>query len=175
VSVDASRWRKNACEIIGSVADENYQRAAWFGKSRFISSPEEVYNQVFDDLAFEEFVASPEVSLNDLERAAAVALISKMLLKFESGKARCLQAVCQQPYRRHLHLRFRYARVHLYRFGRLDRHVRFRRHRPRHQGDLSGRQLRELRLRPARPRLPTPTGNTAPGPTPTTPTGGSSR
>jgi hypothetical protein len=79
VPVDALRWRKNACEIIGSVANENYQRAAWFGKSRFISSPEEVYNQVFGDLAFEEFVASPEVALNDLERAAAVALISKML------------------------------------------------------------------------------------------------
>lgn len=78
MAVDASRWRANACEIIGSVADENFQRDAWLGKGRFISSPEEIYNQVFSDLAFEEFISSPDIALNDLQRAAANKLVSKM-------------------------------------------------------------------------------------------------
>ena len=78
MAVDASRWRESAREIIGSVADESFQRTAWFGKGPFISSPEETYNAVFSDLALEEFIACPDVALNDLERAAATKLVSKM-------------------------------------------------------------------------------------------------
>ena len=71
-------WRKNACEIIGNVADEEFQRDAWFGKGGYVSSPQEVFNQVFNDLAFEEFIVSPEIDLNDLQKAAANRLVEKM-------------------------------------------------------------------------------------------------
>jgi hypothetical protein len=76
--VDAARWRKTACEIIDSVADENFQRAAWFGKGPFISTPAEIYNNVFSDLDLDEFITSRDVALNDLERTAATKLVSKM-------------------------------------------------------------------------------------------------
>ena len=78
MAVNASLWRKNACEIIGAVADENFQRSAWFGKGRHVSSPEEVYNQIFDDLDIKQFIASPDVSLNDLQKTAATRLVDKM-------------------------------------------------------------------------------------------------
>jgi hypothetical protein len=71
-------WRQNACEIIGNIADEKFQRDAWFGKGRYISSPQEVFNQVFGDLAFEEFIASPEIGFNELQKAAASKLVEKM-------------------------------------------------------------------------------------------------
>jgi len=78
VPANIPAWRKNAIEIIGSVADESFQRDAWFGKGRYVSSPEAIYNQVFSDLAFEMFVESPEICLNDLQKAAAKKLIEKM-------------------------------------------------------------------------------------------------
>jgi hypothetical protein len=64
--------------MIGYVADEEFQRTAWFGKSRYVSSPEEIYNQVFSDLDLEQFIISPEVALGDLQRAAATQLLRKM-------------------------------------------------------------------------------------------------
>ena len=78
MAVDSALWRKIACEIIDCVADENFQRNAWFGKGSFISTPAEIYNNVFSDLDLEEFIASPDVALNDLERTAATKLVSKM-------------------------------------------------------------------------------------------------
>jgi hypothetical protein len=78
VGPDIPQWRKNACYIIGNVADEKFQRDAWFGKGKYVSSPDEVYNQVFGDLAFEKFIASPEIDLNDLQKAAANQLVEKM-------------------------------------------------------------------------------------------------
>jgi len=76
--VNASRWRERACEIIGYVADEHFQRTAWFGKGPYVSSPDEIYNQVFSDLDIGKFIASPEVALSDLQRAAATELANKM-------------------------------------------------------------------------------------------------
>jgi hypothetical protein len=78
VGPDIPLWRKNACWIIGGVADEKFQRDAWFGKGKYVSSPVEIYNQVFGDLALEEFIASPEIGLNDMQKAAANELIEKM-------------------------------------------------------------------------------------------------
>lgn len=78
MEVCIARWRESACEIIGSLADEEFQRDAWFGKGKYVSSPEEVYNQVFGDLAFEQFIESPEVALNDLQRTVANDLVRIM-------------------------------------------------------------------------------------------------
>ena len=78
MAINAPLWRKNACEIVGCVVDENFQRTAWFGRGQFVSSPEELYNSVFSDLAFEEFISSPDIALNDLQRTAATKLVGKM-------------------------------------------------------------------------------------------------
>jgi hypothetical protein len=49
VAPNVPLWLKNACDIIGMVADEEFQRAVWFGKStRHVSSPQEVYNKLND-------------------------------------------------------------------------------------------------------------------------------
>jgi hypothetical protein len=78
MAVNASRWRERACEIIGYVADENLHRTAWFGKGPYVSSPDEIYNQVFSDLDLEKFIASPDVALTGVQRVAALELASKM-------------------------------------------------------------------------------------------------
>jgi hypothetical protein len=72
------RWRKNACNFISHIADEQFQRDNWFGKGKYISSPDEMYNEVFDDILIEEFLVSPEVGLNDQQRAAGKRFVDAM-------------------------------------------------------------------------------------------------
>jgi len=78
MGANVAMWRKNACQIIWTVADEKFQRDNWFGKGEYVSSPSEMYNNVFDDLAIEEFLASPEIALNVLQKAAGNRLVEAM-------------------------------------------------------------------------------------------------
>jgi|SRR5882757_7223518 hypothetical protein len=78
MGANVAMWRKNACQIIWTVADEKFQRDNWFGKGKYVSSPSEMHNNVFDDLAIEEFLASSEIGLNDLQRAAGDRFVDAM-------------------------------------------------------------------------------------------------
>ena len=71
-------WRQAACEIIGHIADEQYQRENWFGQGRFISEPTEMYNEVFDDLALEDVLVSHKYGLTDIQQKAGWAFIEAM-------------------------------------------------------------------------------------------------
>jgi hypothetical protein len=48
----------------------------WKGHVRIVAGRR--LHQVFGDLAFEKFIASPEINLNDLQKKAANELIEKM-------------------------------------------------------------------------------------------------
>lgn len=56
-------WKSRVQESVEKVADEDYQRSTWLGKSDKVSSPEEVYCTLFEDFLFEDFLDSEE---NDL-------------------------------------------------------------------------------------------------------------
>ena len=75
---EISVWRKNLCEALDALADEAFQRANWFGKGQYISSPEEMYNELFSDFSVEDFVCSAEVGLTDLQKSLGQDLIAKL-------------------------------------------------------------------------------------------------
>lgn len=75
---EAADWRKGACEIIGCIADEQYQRANWFGQGRFISEPTEMYNEVFDDLVLEDVLELHKFGLTEKQRKLGWDLIDAM-------------------------------------------------------------------------------------------------
>jgi hypothetical protein len=76
--VDVLMWRRKICEGLDGVIDEKFQRDAWFGKSKYISSPDEEYNMIFSDFGVEEFIASPEVALHASQKMAGNQLVEKM-------------------------------------------------------------------------------------------------
>jgi hypothetical protein len=75
---DISIWRKRACDILRIVVDEQFQRENWFGRGKYISSPEEIYNELFTDLEVEVFIASPGVALNEQQKKAGNDLVAKL-------------------------------------------------------------------------------------------------
>jgi hypothetical protein len=52
-------WGKNLLTAVQNIADEAYQRRAWFGLGPEVSSPSEVFNCLFDDTQIEDFLANP--------------------------------------------------------------------------------------------------------------------
>ncbi len=45
-------WLENIIGAVMHFADQDYQRSAWFGHARSVSSPAEMYNELYDDVAF---------------------------------------------------------------------------------------------------------------------------
>ena len=81
---DVSLWRKKLCSALDLLADENFQRENWFGRGKYVDSPDEQYNNLFTDYDIEEFVDSPEIALNPQQRAAGQRLID-MLEAFDKS------------------------------------------------------------------------------------------
>lgn len=78
MAANVTMWRKHVCEAVDTIADVNFQRDNWFGNGRYLSSPEDIYNQLFDDAVIEEFLDSAEVGLNDLQKAAGRRLVERL-------------------------------------------------------------------------------------------------
>ncbi len=70
-------WLKNTCEILDAIADPDFLRDAWSGKSKYISSPDEIYNNVFSDAHVDEY-ADPDLALDEAQKAAGKAFIDSM-------------------------------------------------------------------------------------------------
>jgi hypothetical protein len=51
-----ARWKSDLTVLIGQIADEEYQRRAWLALGPEVSSPTEMFCQLFDDLDAERFV-----------------------------------------------------------------------------------------------------------------------
>lgn len=70
-------WLKNTCAILDDIADTDFLREAWSGKSRYVSSPDEIYNNVFSDAHVDGY-ANPELELDEAQLAAGKAFIDSM-------------------------------------------------------------------------------------------------
>lgn len=71
-------WRERIIEAVQDIADEKFQKSAWFAKSEEISSPEEVYSRLFDDFIFDEFLESDEVGLTADQKQKGRYLVEAM-------------------------------------------------------------------------------------------------
>lgn len=49
-------WLKNILISLNHIADRDYQSRSWFGVGPEVSSPSEVYNELFDDCRINEFI-----------------------------------------------------------------------------------------------------------------------
>lgn len=49
-------WKNNIYKSLISIADLDYQKKAWLGKSKHVSSFNEMINILYDDNCFEDFV-----------------------------------------------------------------------------------------------------------------------
>ena len=76
--MELAQWKTNIFGVLERIADESYQRLAWFNRHAEVSSPDELINQLFDDYLFEDFIESQEVDLprnaRDAARAFSVSL-----------------------------------------------------------------------------------------------------
>jgi hypothetical protein len=75
---DYKAWRAVVRQVTNGLADEALQRRAWFGVGPEISSPDEMFNQFFDDAAFEEFLSRVDSSLNAKQLEAGRRLLKLM-------------------------------------------------------------------------------------------------
>jgi hypothetical protein len=71
-------WLDLIFESVRPIADRDFQEKAWFGKSHAVSSPDEVYCQLFDDHNFELFLETSRATLTPEQVAAWLDLQAKM-------------------------------------------------------------------------------------------------
>ncbi|HMS93167.1 MAG TPA: hypothetical protein PKD28_02145 [Candidatus Saccharibacteria bacterium] len=76
--MDSTFWKKNIIEAIEDIADEDFQRTAWFGLSDKVSSPEEVYAILLYDFIFEDFLKLKENGLTESQKEACYKLIDAL-------------------------------------------------------------------------------------------------
>jgi len=70
-------WLKNACDVLDDIADPNYLREAWSGKSKYISTPTEIYNNVFSDAVIDEYMDA-DLGLDEAQKVAGKEFIDRM-------------------------------------------------------------------------------------------------
>ena|ERR1035438_7524815 len=70
------KWLEAIRAVIATIADKDFQERAWTGKGPEVSSPDEMYCQLFDDLMIEAFVE--QVELTPAQRQGIETLIEKM-------------------------------------------------------------------------------------------------
>ena len=79
-----NEWTEFVLKMSSRIADEDFQRVAWFGQGPLVSSPLEDFLGVFDDALLSDFLSAPEVSLSEDQRAAAVTF-AEMLERYFEG------------------------------------------------------------------------------------------
>ena len=70
-------WIRQILRVVGEIASRDFQERAWFGIGPEISSPNEIYNSLFDDSTFDLFFEKYAVTLtprqikvwNDLKKS----------------------------------------------------------------------------------------------------------
>jgi hypothetical protein len=76
--MNKTEWKNNVLRTIEHIASERYQEESWFGKGEKVSSPEELYCELFDDDQFEAFLHTPELQLTPLQKDAGIKLKNAM-------------------------------------------------------------------------------------------------
>jgi len=65
----SEEWRRLVVAAIGKIADRTYQERTWFGADNRMSSPEELYCELFDDLLYDDFLEAGEIMLSEQQKA----------------------------------------------------------------------------------------------------------
>jgi hypothetical protein len=73
--MEREQWQSKILATVEHIASREYQSRAWFGLSDSVSSPEELFNELFDDLIFHlffttyssEFTEDQKLAWKDLE------------------------------------------------------------------------------------------------------------
>jgi hypothetical protein len=77
--MDVLLWKSNINLSLQELADINLQRQLWLGKNPGkISSPDELYNGLFDDDLFDEFLEVENNGLNKAQLELAKTLSSRL-------------------------------------------------------------------------------------------------
>jgi hypothetical protein len=76
--MNASSWKNAILDVIHRIADKPYQENSWFGIGKQVSSPEELYCELFDDFMYNEFLESDDLSLTYHQRALGMMLRDAM-------------------------------------------------------------------------------------------------
>lgn len=63
-------WLENIVGVVKHFADEEYQRSAWLGHGLSVSSPTEMYNELYEDVAFNLYRDQYGSSFSDAQRSA---------------------------------------------------------------------------------------------------------
>ena len=71
-------WLNLIFESVRPIADRDFQEKSWFGKSHAVSSPDEVYSQLFGDSNFGLFLETFRATLTSEQVAAWLDLQVKM-------------------------------------------------------------------------------------------------
>jgi hypothetical protein len=78
MSIDFETWKKGILDIARRLASRSYQEQSWLGKGPAVSSPEELFNELFDDQIVERFAAVHAADLSAEQQRALRELIDKM-------------------------------------------------------------------------------------------------
>jgi hypothetical protein len=76
--MDKNEWLSKIVDTISRLASRKYQAAAWFGQGDSVSSPDELYNELFDDLTFRTFFDKYSSELSDAQKSAWIELDNKL-------------------------------------------------------------------------------------------------
>ena len=76
--IEPAEWTTLITDSVDRLADRNYQERAWFDKSNEVSSPDEMFCQLFDDLDFESYLRSEAIRLTERQRELGRVLEARM-------------------------------------------------------------------------------------------------
>jgi hypothetical protein len=79
--LDGALWKCQLRAALDRIADENYQRLAWFNRHFESSSPDELICQLYDDHLFEAFIESDSMGLSSDQKREA-RQFSELMTKF---------------------------------------------------------------------------------------------
>jgi hypothetical protein len=71
-------WLWKILTVVDAIASREYQLGAWFGFAGSVSSPDELYNQLFDDATFALFFKQYSAEFSEIQKSAWKELEGKL-------------------------------------------------------------------------------------------------
>ncbi len=76
--MEVSKWRELVSNALEHLSSKDYQENSWKGHGNRISSFDEIYCEIFDDVMLEEFLTSDEVGIDNKAKEEGVLLLRKL-------------------------------------------------------------------------------------------------
>jgi hypothetical protein len=64
------QWQERILATVEHISSREYQLDAWFGRGNTVSSPDELFCELFDDLAFRLFFEKYSMDFTDVQKLA---------------------------------------------------------------------------------------------------------